>query len=202
MKKIMAMLVAGMIGTGSTFAAIDISIIVQDTAGVYDPSAGVGPYGGFPDINLAAGSLYQLVWTTAGSASAIDPDDPTSVGASEILLESWFSTVTGFLDTQTGNYDSTLYALASDGLVPGRVYGRVFNSAAPDGVAGFYAGVTDLVGGPLNDQSPTAGAQNTVEYAAATPIELTFYQVVPEPSVLAFLGIGAALVAVRRMRRS
>jgi len=204
MKKILVMMTAGWLTVASSMGAIDIALIVQSTAGINDPSLGAGPYGpGTELINLAIGSLYQLIWTTGGSASVIDPSNPLGLGAGEKLLQQWNTTVVGFLDTNPASYQSTDFALLPDGLVAGSVYLRVFNSGTPDGITGFYAGTSSpLVGGPLNDQSPGPNSENTVDIAPSSTYSLSFYQIVPEPSVLAFLGIGAALVGIRRMRRS
>lgn len=201
MKKVMLGIAAMTLATQMSMAAIDIAVQVQSSFGVNDPAVAGDTF----DLN--PGALYQLIWTPSLPTynplygySAYNPNDPTAVGAGEKLLGSWTSSTLGIIDTQNAVGDSVLQGLANDGLVSGYVYTRVFNVGAPG--VGDYFNVGGLTGGPLGDQSQAnPPAADTSDVAASDLFTLSI-QIVPEPTVLAFLGIGAALVAVRRMRRS
>ena len=189
MKKIILAAIAALVVGQTAFATISINYVTTsgaDSAAV--PGAG---------LDLPIGSLFQIIWTLDGSIDAFNPANPTGVSDNDIILGSYFSTFTGFL-FGTETYQDETYGLLSDGLVPGQVYVRVFSSAAP--TIGDYYAVSSTFGG-LVDQDPTPGTANVVDIAPSAAF-LVGTEIVPEPSVLAFLGIGAALVAVRRMRRS
>ena len=202
--KIKAAIMALLVGASMSYAAIDISVATASTWGVDDPLVGGVTF------DLPAGALYQLIWqplASGGVPSAIDPLNPAvPTGASELVLGSWFTSMTGTLDVNTVNGDSALLGFPNDYLVSGYVWTRVFNVAAP-GVGDYY-GDGGITGGPLNDISqanpPGSNTSDVAPNLDDTPntFVLSNQIMVPEPSVLAFMGIGAALVAVRRFRRA
>lgn len=201
MKKLAVAVIGGVLAFNTSFGAIDIAVTVQSSFGVNDPTIAGDTF------DLPAGALYQLIWTPslpvynpAYGYSVYNPLSPTDVGPSEKLLGSWFSSTLGIVDTVGAVGDSVAQGLANDGLVSGYVYTRVFNVGSP--TVGDYFNVGGLTGGPLGDQSQAnPPASDTSDVAAGDLFTLSI-QIVPEPSVLAFLGIGAALVGIRRMRRS
>lgn len=201
MKKLAIAVLGGVLALNASFGAIDIAVTVQSSFGVNDLAIPGDTF------DLQAGALYQLIWTpslptydSAYGYSAYNPLSPTDVGPTEKLLGSWFSTTAGIIDTVGAVGDSIAQGLSNDGLVSGYVYTRVFNVGSP--AIGDYFNVGGLTGGPLGDQSQAnPPASDTSDVAAGDLFNLSI-QIVPEPSVLAFLGIGAALVGIRRMRRS
>ena len=190
MKKLLAAILV--VGSMAVSASATITISWQSSFGVNDPTIAGDTF------DLASGSLVQLIWSSDNIINALNDASPTTPTGNDQLLDQQFTTFAGAFSFNNSYPESSL-SLTEGVFLAGYVYVRVFNAAAP--TVGDWYGSAGLVGGPLTDQDPTPGL---ADFADVAPSELfTLNQtIVPEPSVLAFLGIGAALVAVRRMRRS
>ena len=193
MKKLLGIVAAIVMMVQS--ASATISVIWQSGFGIDDPTIGVSE----PD--LVVGSLVQLIWTPDAIIGMVDALNPTVAQGNDIVIDSLFTSLLGGFGT-SGTYADGVGALSAineSTLLTGYVYLRVFNAAAP--TIGSWYGESTLIGNNLTDQDPSPATPDVLDIAGSSMYTLTT-EIVPEPSVLAFLGIGAALVAVRRMRRS
>lgn len=191
MSKYVAMLAAMVMTAGSAFATISVNWVSNN--GIDDPNTpGAGP-------DLPVGSLVQLIWSPDAVISSLDPFNPTSPTGNDQLLDSAFTTLLGGF-ALGGTYPEATVGQTEPTFLSGFVFIRVFNAAAP--TIGSWYGESSLVGGPLTDQDPTPGLANTVDIAPGPGAFVLNQQIVPEPSVLALAALGAAVVAVRRFRRS
>lgn len=190
MKKYAAILAAIAMSAAAASATITVNWI--STQGVDDPTIGIYE----PD--LPVGSLVQLIWSPDNIIGALDPLNPTVAQGGDVVLDSEFTTLQGgFFITDT--YPESLASVTEGAFLSGYVYVRVFNSAAP--TIGDRYGESSLVGNPLTDQDPNPATPDIVDLAPSEVFTLN-QQIVPEPSVLALAALGAAVVAVRRFRRS
>lgn len=190
MKKLLAAFVVA--SSLAVSANATIFVIWRSTAGVDDPTIGITE----PDLPM--GSLVQLLWTPDAAINSIDVFNPTIAQGNDVVLDSYFTTITGGFFTD-GTYPEALASVTEPTFLSGYVYVRVFNSAAP--TIGDWYGESELVGNPLTDQDPSPGLADVVDVAEFSTFSLTT-EIVPEPSVLALAALGAAVVAVRRFRRS
>ena len=211
MTKMRAIIIASMLAISSAQATIQV--FWQSPDGILNPS-NVG-------INSTPGLLIQLLWS---------PTDPTASlsGANQLAnLNSWggnsvvwtsatTSVIAPVIDGTSGLITEAAVGVSEPALLGGYVFVRLFSVASNPGVGDYVA--LSLVTGPgLGDMDPPAGAGTTTFITMTDNIDgdpfagigadgsdprLNWVQIVPEPSVLAFLGIGAALVGIRRMRRS
>ena len=191
MRKIIAVAVAGLMSASVVQASISVNWFTGN--GIDAPLGGA----------LPSGAMVQLIWTPDSLIGALDPNTPTATAGNDILLQTDFTTFNGLFAFSGAFNDGSgaLLGINESTLLAGYVYVRVFSSGAP--MIGDYFGLSSLVGNPLNDQDPTAGSPDFVDLSPNDSVPFDAWTaIVPEPSVLAFLGIGAALVAVRRMRRS
>ena len=140
------------------------------------------------------GSIAQLIWSPTGvlpannlEINALDPLSPYFPG--EIVIGTGFAS--GGIGLVT---PSVINQLGQPALVSGFVYTRAFNTGAP-GIGDFWGVGTVL--GNLTDMSVPGASPNQLD-AGGT---ITAWQIVPEPSVLAFLGIAGAMIALRRNRK-
>ncbi|HMP76655.1 MAG TPA: PEP-CTERM sorting domain-containing protein [Kiritimatiellia bacterium] len=193
MKKIASALIVGL--ASASIASATITIEWKSSFGVDDPTIGVAS----PDLQV--GSLVQLIWTPDATIGALDPLNPTAAQGNDIVIDSLFTAGVGGFAT-TGTYPDgagPLIGVTEPQLLSGYVYIRVFNTAAP--TVGDWYGESALVGNPLTDQDPSPSTPNVVDIAGSSFFTLN-QQIVPEPSVLALAALGAAVVAIRRFRRS
>jgi hypothetical protein len=142
-------------------------------------------------VGVANGSLAQLIWTPFNATSAIDIINPAIPTGNDYVLASTATLGSGFVSGGT----FTLTAPPPEHTVPGTLlsdgwaYIRVFNQAAPD-LTGYYGDTTPVA---INNW---VAPQPPQSYFAAAPI----MQAIPEPSVMALMGLGGLLVAIRRRR--
>lgn len=202
MKKVLAVVGAVLLGVATSHATIQVQWTSLD--GVLNPGGGT----------LNSGNLIQLMW------SPTDPVGSLGVNAADITgnfgssLVIWTSTTPAVvIDGASGNITEQSLSITEATLLNGYVYVRLFSSAAP--VIGDYFAISTIAGPGLGDMDPAVGNPvptsvsldqdvNTEDpfQGIGTNPQIDWVQIVPEPSVLAFLGIGAALVGIRRMRRS
>jgi hypothetical protein len=196
MKKMMAIaLVAGM----AVAARADISINWRGQTGFYDNGQFlVDPTGGI--LNDGNSGLALLIWTPT---AVIDPVDPSNggngyVSGDDIFLDSVTILAPGndygaFANTEA--YTDAAYAaqLGTNLLANGFVYFRVFSDTTPANGEYYYDSGT-------LDATPYTGLeapQDLDQSNLAQGNELNV-QIVPEPTTIAFMGIGSLLVALRR----
>jgi len=158
MKKALVIIAAIGFSIYSSHAAIDIAIAMGSAYGV-DSSAVIGS-----NADLPAGMLYQLIWSPDNSFAAFNHSDPTGVFGNDILLGDFFTPYEGYI-IEVQSFQSTDYALPSDGLVSGYVYARVFSAVAP--TVGDYYGLSSVITG-LSDQSPGPATPNLLELAPSS----------------------------------
>ena len=179
----------------------DVGFFRNGTSGAAYPNDGIL----FPSGSV----LVQLLWTPDAGTTAVDAFLPNylaaggndivlasrSVGfgvAADITASDEFMQFTGtpavFLNA---NYGPTV-------LQGGYVYARVFSDLTP-GLGDYYfqSSNTVALGNYTGNEQANLLDINT-DHTNGNQLN----QVVPEPSVLAFLGAGALVVAYRRMRRN
>ena len=191
MKKLIAMLV---IAASTATVKADISIEWIAGFGFYNWNTVGAPVDPTDYINDAGGvATAYLIYS---DDAVIDLDlgnlgGQLVDGVSDSVLDS-FSVTSVYGDYSNG---SELYAGALQG---GYVFLRIIDTSAPGGASGQYYDSSMLLTTAYDPLNPSA--QQLLHNSGNTLGDQM--QVVPEPSVLAFLGIGAALVGIRRMRRS
>lgn len=174
-------------------------------------SASGGFYLNGTDANLdasyinGAGSLYagataQLIWSVDNIADDLDPFNVAGgyVSGDDILLRS-FSASNLYGDYGAGS--PTIYADVdySTTLAGGYVYARIFDGSTPN-VGDYYHASSPFLATAYN---PGAPVLQTLDQNAAPSFVLYGSNeldtlIVPEPSVLAFLGLGGLALAARR----
>lgn len=190
------MLVTGVLAMGTALSAsaaigIDWSasggFYENGTTGANDPGDWIG--------NDFGSATAQLMWSVDMVA------DELLVENSDIVLRT-LSPASVY-----GDFSAGLPVVFNDGdygvtLAGGYFYARIFQSAAP--IAGEYWFRTEPVLAALYD--PNSPVLQTLDMNA-NPSDPTFganelnRQIVPEPSVLAFLGLGGLAMAFRRVRK-
>lgn len=209
MKKLMVAVAA--LSVTSMVASADILVNWSAQAGFYrNGTAGAYPSDGILFPNGTA--LVQLLWSPDATTTGVDPLGVNflSGGGNDILLTSgtvgWTAGVTSgtFLTIdQFGPFTGSpsLFLNANYGpttLQGGIVYARVFQDTTP-GLGEYYYQSTNS---PVTAYTGVEGANGLDINLDNTNGNELNQLIVPEPSVLAFLGAGALVVAYRRMRRS
>lgn len=184
-------------------AKATISVNFDSVAG------GVANTGGTTLADLFSGSsLLQLIWSPVDAYSVLNPIAGV-VDSGYFIL--WSGTISG--GVVGGDADSgAVYSNANVGganINNGFIYGRVFSSTAP--IAGDYYAQGERIStaSPFPDASsiptPPPGQLELVSGAGAVfDSENGLFMlplnnpIVPEPSVLAFLGLGGLALAARR----
>jgi len=167
---------------------------------------------------LGAGFLVQLIWTPAATIAgvgAIDPNNPTAATGGDVVLSSQFAQFDGVFFYQD-DYPEALASVTEPTFLSGNVYLRLFSTAAPT-ANNFFYGLSGFQSGLLIDQDPNPSTPNQILLSNANNGALfwgnegytgnndplnTWVQVVPEPSVFALAALGAAVIGIRRFRRS
>lgn len=195
MKKIIASLALLATVTASTQAAISVDF--SATAG------GIISNGGTTAADLWSGNLYwELIW--APTATALPTLTPGLADAGNFILASGTSATTvGLADL--GDLDgSAVYSNTDVGgasIETGFVYGKFFDTSSSPS----YWTMTSFISpansdpGALPPQTPATleVAQGPYTFTESGVL-LNELQVVPEPSVIAFLGLGGLALAARR----
>ncbi len=151
--------------------------------------------------DMPIGLFVQLIWTSAGGYSPFDDNDPLSVDSGFVVLDT-FTDPNGGAFSTSGTYNDgvgVLTGVSEAQLLAGSLYLRVFSDNAP--AVNDWWGQGPIVGGLL-DQDPSPTTPNFVDLTDGDNPYSSWTQIVPEPSVLALAGLGAALVAIRRFRRA
>jgi hypothetical protein len=166
----------------------------------------------YADGYLGSGHI-QLIWAASNAAYSSANAVGGAVDSGFLLL---YSQPYVFNDDVFEGYvdeSATLSYLEADygnpGLASGWVYGRVFNAAIPDTSSFFANSAWVAVAGtdPLVTPIPqTPAGIDLVQGPAFIDLGSGFgvnpmnIQVIPEPSVMALMGLGGLLMAIRRRR--
>jgi hypothetical protein len=174
-------------------------------------SAGIGIEDGTALGDLWNGSLFvELLWAPS-SLTAAPSFTPGIADAGHFIL--WSSTITtasglileGDLDG-TASYTASL--VGGGDISAGFVYGRIFDDASAP-TLWTYVNLDEngnpAVAGPSN---PTASPPQTAKPLDLRNLDSVFdadnglyiTAMIPEPSVMALMGLGGLLVAIRRRR--
>lgn len=186
--------------------AINFDTTAVDLGRIYDTQANATLAG--TTGRLPIGTIVQLIWSSDTTAGALNPLNPLTPTGGDITINN------GVDNYWTLNFAGRMsYSVSdTDALLGGYVYVRVFNSLTTGGIGAgtmyLEAPVWSAVPGALTLAGPLVA--QTSDPATTLQLDITpgganiwlNQTIVPEPSVLAFLGIGAAFLAVRRMRRS
>ncbi len=205
---------------GCVSLAMNVNASIQVSFGATD---GVNNQAGG---DLIAGALIQVLWSpTDPSASlGVDLGNITGDYGSSRVIHNGFTPSPFQIAGSTAIIPEAFLSVTEPTLLGGYVYVRLFNVAAP--TLNDYFAISTITGPGLGDMDPASGSPVTTAIEMEQPANAgddvrfggvgaqfsgtalsgiagdQWHQIVPEPSVLAFLGIGAALVGIRRMRRS
>jgi len=200
MKKLIAVLALGAMAATSYG---DININWRALGGFYkNGQFGVDPAGA---ILFGGGTtIAQLIWTPFNGGSptidAVNVGNPNYVSGDDVFLDSITLTNPGigiYADYANGpeTYLNSTYGQTLQG---GYVYLRIFQDNTPTGGEYYFNGNPLLANAYTGSESPQTLEGNTDNVNGNQLNQL----IVPEPSVLAFLGAGALVVAIRRMRKA
>ncbi len=155
-------------------------------------------------ITRAPASITFAVYSSAdGTADFSSSSTLTSPGGNDTYLGDFTTgTSSGRI---TGNNVDNFASLTAGGNIYIVVFNAAWNAGAPTIGAGTQYGV-GFVYGPTANQDivpqPAPDSYGT-HYTAVAPLLLNqTLTLVPEPTTLAFFGIGGLLFAIRRFRRS
>ena len=209
MKKLLVAIAA--LSVTSMVASADIFVNWRAQAGFYD-NGSAGAYPGDGILFPSGTALVQLLWSPDATTTGVDPLGANflAAGGNDLVLTS--QTVGWTAGASSGSLLTTdefgpfqgapaIFLNANYGpttLQGGFVYARVFQDTTPGLGEYFYQSSNQLVTAFTGSE----GA-NTLDINGDNTNGNELNQlIVPEPSVLAFLGAGALVVAYRRMRRS
>ena len=165
-----------------------------------------GALGGFYNYNVVGSPVDPNDYCNFGSGSAMAylvyssdavRDFDYSNAAGQYLANGDYVLTSVLVNaTDWGNFDVSTYTDLNP-IQGGYVYARIIDNSAPGGGSQYFDSVALLTTAWVAPATPQDLVVNSDNFVGDKMI-----QVVPEPTVLAFLGIGAALVGVRRMRRA
>jgi len=176
--------------------SIGYGVYPSGTVDLTDATAGSGFLAG------GGSSLMQLIWTPSATVGVATTADGDFVSGDNVLLAS--RTITeGVGGYDEWGYNATIPAPFIDATFsPGSVFMRVFQDASPDfGDIYFDSALLTLEdrgSDPVADTQVLyleTGSDTYPSQGVALNGSLT---VVPEPSVIAFLGLGGLALAARR----
>lgn len=205
MKKVLAVIASAVLAVSASQATIQVNYSSAD--GVFAPGTMVG---------IGSGLLVQVLWsaTDPSGGFGVDIGNITGDFGTHRVIHSGFTPGGSVIDGTSALVPEAFLGVSEPALLGGYVYARLFSTAAP--TIGDYFSVSLVTGPGLGDMDPPVGQGALLTFVAmdedtntedafqgiGTNPQQDWVQIVPEPSVLAFLGIGAALVGIRRMRRS
>lgn len=192
-------MIVSAVALSATLAYGDININWFGSVGFFDNGTGPAPADPGDYIGSVFGSATaQLIWSPDAIVDNFDLANGANgwVENGEIVL----NTITA--NAPYGDFDGgvSLYTDAAFGVTldQGFVYSRIFGSAAP--IAGEYFSASAVLNPALYDAGNPAADFLDHNTGAAVGDELNI-QIVPEPSILAFLGLGGLVMAIRRVRK-
>ena len=193
MKKVVMALIGASLC--AQFAQADIAISWSAGDGFYNWNAGGSPTDPNDYVNFGGGSIAAYLIYSTDNVRDFDYSNVAGqyLSGGDYVLAS----LTGITGNDYGNFDAGTTTVLQP-LQGGYVYARVIDTTAPGGGVQYYDSSVLLTTAWVSPASPQDLFVNTT----AGGIGDRMIAVVPEPTVLAFLGIGAALVGVRRMRRA
>ena len=169
--------------------------------GAGDPSS-LTPGTGLLANNGSGTTILQLIWSPGNTAAAVDPFNGGSgwVGGDNVVLQT--RTVTSGVD----GYDEWVFnntvptPFTNPVFSPGSVFVRVFQDATP-GIGEYYYDSGLMV---LQDRDLDFAFRQILVVEPNADVEgiALNLQIVPEPSVIAFLGLGGLMLAIRRRIRN
>jgi hypothetical protein len=161
----------------------------------WDEQAAVGITLSDGETFLPADSIVQLIFTTGTTIAPVDFADPLAIPAGDSLIATG-STGVGFYILGPANYG------AVGDFVGGYVYHRVFTADAGPNTGEFGLG-TKVWGDSITGLATSEGSTvfsflfDSSEPAYSSGFAMT---AIPEPSVMALMGLGGLLIAIRRRR--
>lgn len=204
MRKIVAMIMGTLVAAS---AMADININWRAQAGFYENGT-AGAYPGDGIVFPSGSALAMLIWTPFnGGSPTIDPVDITDIagnytGGDDLWLDSLTLTYPGNVTDEFAPFgNQEIYQNVNYGgttLQGGYVYIRIFSDTTPASGEYYFNGPTLLTTAFVLNEAPQILEGNTDNTNGNQLNQL----IVPEPSVLAFLGAGALMVAIRRMRKA
>lgn len=207
MKKILAILAATVIATAS-FG--DILINWRAVGGFYrNGQFGVEP-GGYL-LNPSGSTFAQLIWTPFnGGSPTINDVDLSDIaggytGGDDVLLDTYnivsppSASYASYANGAEVYLNSTYIGQIPGGLQGGYVFARIFQDSTPGGGEYYFDSAPLLATAYTGSEGVQLLEHNNDNNNGN---ELNKFIAVPEPSVLAFLGAGALVVAIRRMRKA
>jgi hypothetical protein len=160
---------------------------------------------------IGADFYHILIWSPTAAPAEDYAQPGTGVGSGEVIL---FQGNAGILGGQF-NYAAQPFFDADVGNFPintGYIYSRIFQFSTVSEGDQYWESPVSMNFGPaltvfdpdLSPPDPNQIIQHTAPNVAAAilmdPATVNVYTVVPEPSVMALIGMGGLLIAIRRRR--
>jgi hypothetical protein len=189
--------------SAATMACAGINISWLIAWGVYDFGTPEGQLSSFNAgtgiLNPGGSTIFQIILWGGNLQHAADPGTPNYLTGGDTLLDAPEIITEGGEVTEWA-WDNTQNRYTNSVYTPGSVFLRIFQDHTPAIGEHYYD--TDLV--PIQDITSLAEDDAQVIYLEPDPANKGVAldrTLVPEPSVLAFLGVGVILFAARRVRR-
>lgn len=189
----------------ASIASADININWFASLGFYNNGTGPAPADPSDYMLFGGGdATAQLIWRPTNDPivnTDLSPSTPGFVTGDDIVLNT--TTVSGndygFYSVGVNLYTDAAFSGQTGGVAldQGFVYARIFAGASP--TPGEYWNASRILDPALFDPGNPATEFLDANTGAAIGDELDLL-IVPEPSVLAFLGLGGLALAFRRRR--